>query len=1090
MIYSKLQNMRKSLLTIFICLPVLLVTHGAASASAMPDYERLSPLTSNIDWPISVALGPDGTVYAADAASNKVVILSQGGRYLSSLVGMDTPISVAVDQGGRLLVGNKESGNVEVYDTDHALLFKLGSGDGEFAQPNDICIDGSGLIYVVDRGLDTVRVYDSGGSLTGTIGTSGNGDGQFHRPVSMTIDEAVGEIIVLDRQLVAGTSRQGARVQYFDMTGTFLRGFSRNGTQEGGMVTPQGITVDRDSRIYVTDSYQNAVLVYDSGSNFLGAVYDLDNPLRIPLGIAMDETNRLRIASRMSSSIEVYGIGQYVGMDVDPVELEFAGKEGMPDPPARTVSIRNSGTALLSWSTVLNVDWLRITDEGGVLEPGQTAALDVAVDTAGLAPGEYIGSFTVSAGPGAAELIRAVLRIEPSAKLSVSPSSLSFTADVGSIPAPAAFTVANAGQAPLQWSISVDQSWIGTSETAGFLAGPGTQTVTVTADVTGLAAGTYSGTITVNGQEALGSPAVIDVSLTLTDPPVVEPPGPADRVFEEMTWNLRETIPPISLNGVWTAGGADAYAVGQAGTILRLNSDEWSVMASPSGRDLNGVWGSVDPATGTAAVFAVGAGGTVLSHDTGVSEDWTLEHSGGSDLTGVWGASPTDVYAVGRAGTILHYNGTNWSAMDSGTGMDLYAVWGSSAADADSPVVYAAGERGTILVYAGSSWQQEASPTRRDLYGLWGSSSGDVYAVGRRGIMLHNDGSGWRAMDVRGRADLNAVWGSSASDIHAVGANGTILHYDGGAWSRMRSPVAHNLHSVWGSPDGVFAVGRNLSLLYYDGTAWQALGLMPSAADLHDVWGRTPDEVYAVGRRGTILEYDGSGWEEMESPTGRNLYAVWGREHDIFAVGEGGTILSYGGGAWKRLPGPTGRALYDVWGAGDRDVFAVGLRGTILHSDGTSWEPVRHRGRQDLYGIWGRSATDIYMVGQGGSILHYDGLEVRSMPSPARDDLYGIRGCPDGGLFAVGRNGTFLQQAGRDWISLDSGTGNALYDVWCSSESDVFLVGQDGTFLYYDGAIRPAGFETGARLHGVWGSMITTDIFAVGSGSVILHGKQ
>jgi photosystem II stability/assembly factor-like uncharacterized protein len=269
--------------------------------------------------------------------------------------------------------------------------------------------------------------------------------------------------------------------------------------------------------------------------------------------------------------------------------------------------------------------------------------------------------------------------------------------------------------------------------------------------------------------------------------------------------------------------------------------------------------------------------------------------------------------------------------------MDLCAVWGSSAADADSPVVYAAGERGTILIYDGSSWQQEASPTRRDLYGLWGSSAGDVYAVGRRGIMLHNnDGGGWGAVDVQARDDLNAVWGSSASDIHAVGANGTILDYDGESWSRMRSPVAHSLQSVWGSPDGVFAVGRNLSLLYYDGTVWQALDLMPSAADLQDVWGRSPD----------------------------------------------------------------------------------------------------------------------------------------------------------GGLFAVGRNGTFLQQAGRDWISLDSGTGGALYDVWCSSETDVFLVGQDGTFLYYDGAIRPAGFETGARLHGIWGSMVTTDIFAVGSGGVILHGRN
>ena len=56
------------------------------------------------------------------------------------------------------------------------------------------------------------------------------------------------------------------------------------------------------------------------------------------------------------------------------------------------------------------------------------------------------------------------------------------------------------------------------------------------------------------------------------------------------------------------------------------------------------------------------------------------------ELRAAWGTSRTDVFAVGQAGTILHYDGARWSAMASGTSQWLYGVWGTSSTN-----VYAAG---------------------------------------------------------------------------------------------------------------------------------------------------------------------------------------------------------------------------------------------------------------------------------------------------------------------------------------------------------------------------------------------------------------
>ena len=52
----------------------------------------------------------------------------------------------------------------------------------------------------------------------------------------------------------------------------------------------------------------------------------------------------------------------------------------------------------------------------------------------------------------------------------------------------------------------------------------------------------------------------------------------------------------------------------------------------------------------------------------------------GNNLLGLWGSSGSDVFAVGNNGTILHYNGSAWSPMASGSTQALLAPGGVRAA--------------------------------------------------------------------------------------------------------------------------------------------------------------------------------------------------------------------------------------------------------------------------------------------------------------------------------------------------------------------------------------------------------------------------
>ena len=46
-------------------------------------------------------------------------------------------------------------------------------------------------------------------------------------------------------------------------------------------------------------------------------------------------------------------------------------------------------------------------------------------------------------------------------------------------------------------------------------------------------------------------------------------------------------------------------------------------------------------------------------------------------LTGIWGTSYSDVFAVGEEGTILHYDGEKWDIMASDTTNKLLNIWGT-----------------------------------------------------------------------------------------------------------------------------------------------------------------------------------------------------------------------------------------------------------------------------------------------------------------------------------------------------------------------------------------------------------------------------
>ena len=324
---------------------LLLLAPGLSSA-ALPSVKTLSPITDYLTLPSGIALGDDEKIYVASSNENQLHVFSKAGQHQGFITELAEPTAVAVDNVGRIYIGNKGTGNVEVYSPDFSPIGELGQGDGEFKNPVGIAVDSAGLIYVVDRREHKVKIYNSDHSFKYSFGGQGADDGQFQSPSSIVINEITSEILIPDLAL----DRGAARVQVFDLSGMFLGSFRTMGANEIPFPQPTGIAVDTLGRIYVTDAQQNAVMVYDTQGNYLGGLDSGTRALRTPQGLAFaPATSRLFVASQNTDTVETFGIDGFYGqIAASPQSHSFADVAVNDASPSQSFELSNNGNGNLA----------------------------------------------------------------------------------------------------------------------------------------------------------------------------------------------------------------------------------------------------------------------------------------------------------------------------------------------------------------------------------------------------------------------------------------------------------------------------------------------------------------------------------------------------------------------------------------------------------------------------------------------------------------------------------------------------------------------------------------------------------------------
>ena len=281
-------------------------------------------------------------------------------------------------------------------------------------------------------------------------------------------------------------------------------------------------------------------------------------------------------------------------------------------------------------------------------------------------------------------------------------------------------------------------------------------------------------------------------------------------------------------------------------------------------------------------------------------------------LTGVYAASPTDVWAVGVPGgtdAFEHWNGTSWTGQALPAG--LATAPGNSASAS-----FITGTSASNITAVGTA---------------------EINTVPGTSVAFHFNGTAWSEMTIPANVELGPVLAFSATNLWSVNDNGDAEHFNGTKWAKTKLPIDTGLpsgasqlvmSSISGSsPSDIWAAGTASTvgvrpsqavpvLEHFNGTSWSNVNVPAPTSlrggGLSDVVAISPTDAYAVAD-GVILHWNGTAWTALNATTQTGAAvtasAIAALSPTDVWTATGNTLYNFNGTTWTSVPVPATTGL-------------------------------------------------------------------------------------------------------------------------------------------------------------------------------------
>nr|AIF17928.1 Outer membrane phospholipase A [uncultured marine thaumarchaeote KM3_79_H02] len=254
----------------------------------------------------SISVDKEGNVYVTDSGNARVQKFTSDGQFLETWGVSGTgngeftsPIGIATYENNVYVVDNEQN-RVQVFDSEGKFLQswgEFGSEQGEFFYPQGISISNDGIIFVADTKNHRIQQFTVDGEFLSSFGIFGPGDGRLRAPV----DVALGE------DYVYVSDPGNFKIEKYTFEGISVASFDYN--FGGYPIRPNGLTVDPDGNVYLTDSYKQRIIKIDSEGNTLkifGGVGNDKGQFTEPKDIVLDDRGYLFVTDFANNRIQKF----------------------------------------------------------------------------------------------------------------------------------------------------------------------------------------------------------------------------------------------------------------------------------------------------------------------------------------------------------------------------------------------------------------------------------------------------------------------------------------------------------------------------------------------------------------------------------------------------------------------------------------------------------------------------------------------------------------------------------------------------------------------------------------------------------------
>jgi len=207
--------------------------------------------------------------------------------------------ALAIDSVGDLLIADRDNDCIVVMrNRRHVRTF----GKCHLSMPCGVAVNSAHQVFVVDRGHHRIAVFDKYGSMTGSFGRKGSGQGELSHPRAVAVNPRTSHVIVADTG--------NKRIVVFSASGDFVRECS-------GYVDflfPSAVAVLPNDTIVVTDAYTNRLVFFQASGRHLStwetraAQADYLTKLKTPKGVAVDGRGNIMVADTNNNRVLVFSL--------------------------------------------------------------------------------------------------------------------------------------------------------------------------------------------------------------------------------------------------------------------------------------------------------------------------------------------------------------------------------------------------------------------------------------------------------------------------------------------------------------------------------------------------------------------------------------------------------------------------------------------------------------------------------------------------------------------------------------------------------------------------------------------------------------